>query len=143
MLNFPKRRLRSERGCNPFRVFLAALPGWSPAPPLASAQLGGKPGLEFPPLGLDPVLGGEGGDEGCLGGVPKACRGGGGAGRGHGGGRGAGAAPAAERAGGGREPGTCFAATVSSLLPHARVGANCFQAPWGRGTGRPPGGLWR
>lgn len=61
MLNFPKRRLRSERGCNPFRVFLAALPGWSPAPPLASAQLGGKPGLEFPPLGLDPVLGGEGG----------------------------------------------------------------------------------
>lgn len=61
MLNFPKRRLRSERGRNPFPVFLAALPGWSPAPPLASAQLGGKPGLEFPPLGLDPVLGGEGG----------------------------------------------------------------------------------
>ena len=58
--NLPKRRLRSKRGLNPCLFFLAASPGGSPTRPPASAQLGGKLGLELPPQGLDPVLGGVG-----------------------------------------------------------------------------------
>ena len=63
MENLPKRRLRSKHGFNPCLVFLAASPGRSPTRPPASAQLGGKHGLEFPPQGLDPVLGGVAGCE--------------------------------------------------------------------------------
>ena len=63
MKPLPRRRLRSKRGLNPCLVFLAASPGGSPTRPPASAQLGGKRGLEFPPQGLDPVLGGVAGWE--------------------------------------------------------------------------------
>ena len=145
MLNFPKRRLRSERGCNPCRVFLAALPGWSPALPLASAQLGGKPGLEFPPLGLDPVLGGQG--------ETKAASA---ASRRHvGAGAGAGPVGAKEEEevqvqprrrsgleeGESRAPASPRPSPASSLSPG--WGPIVSRPPWGRGTGRPPGVLWR